>query len=81
MELAAAKTPFLYMPLKRHFEQNLHVRHRLDRYRAGRALDFDTATPETIAVALADALAEPQQPADVERDGAARAAALIAQLL
>jgi pimeloyl-ACP methyl ester carboxylesterase len=81
MELAAAKTPFLYVPLKRHFEQNLHVRHRLDRYGAGRALDFDTATPETIAAALADALAAPQPPADVERDGAARAAALIAQLL
>ena len=36
MELAAAKTPFVYFPLKRHFEQNLHVRHRLERYGAGR---------------------------------------------
>ena len=35
MELAAAKRPFLYFPLGHHFEQNFHVRHRLDRYGAG----------------------------------------------
>jgi pimeloyl-ACP methyl ester carboxylesterase len=81
MELAAARTPFVYVPLKRHFEQNLHVRHRLERYRAGRALEFDDATPATIAAALADALAAPPPTAEVERDGAARAAALIAALL
>jgi predicted glycosyltransferase len=81
MELAAAKTPFVYVPLKRHFEQNRHVRHRLERYGVGRALDFDDATPETIAGALAEVLAAPPQTVDVERDGAARAAALIAALL
>ena len=37
MELAAARTPFVYFPLRRHFEQNLHVRHRLERYGAGHA--------------------------------------------
>ena len=81
MELAAAGTPFVYVPLKRHFEQNLHVRHRLERYGAGRMLDFDEATPESIAAALAELLAAPPRPATVERDGAARAAALIAPLL
>lgn len=35
MELTAAKTPFLYFPLRNHFEQSYHVRHRLDCYRAG----------------------------------------------
>ena len=35
MELTAAGTPFLYFPLKNHFEQNFHVAHRLDRYGAG----------------------------------------------
>ncbi len=40
MELAAAGTPFLYFPLKNHFEQNFHVAHRLDRYAAGRRLEF-----------------------------------------
>jgi pimeloyl-ACP methyl ester carboxylesterase/predicted glycosyltransferase len=80
MELAAAGTPFVYFPLRRHFEQNLHVRHRLERYGAGRAMDLATATPETIASAIASALADGAGSADVERDGAARAARLLAEL-
>jgi predicted glycosyltransferase/predicted alpha/beta hydrolase family esterase len=81
MELAAAKTPFVYFPLRRHFEQNLHVRHRLERYEAGRPMDLASATPETISSAIAAALADGAHSADVERDGAARAARLLAELL
>jgi pimeloyl-ACP methyl ester carboxylesterase len=81
MELAAAKRPFVYFPLRRHFEQNLHVRHRLERYGAGRAMDLATATPQTIAGAIATALQDGAHSAEVERDGAARAARLIADLL
>jgi UDP:flavonoid glycosyltransferase YjiC (YdhE family) len=81
MELAAARTPFLYFPLRGHFEQNLHVRHRLERYGAGRPMSFEDATPQAIGEAIADALAETPSPADVERDGAARAAQLMATLL
>ncbi|MGI8422370.1 MAG: glycosyltransferase, partial [Gaiellaceae bacterium] len=81
MELAAARRPVLYFPLRRHFEQNLHVRHRLERYGAGRAMDFETATPESIGEAITAALEEPVTTAAVERDGAARAARLIAELL
>ena len=33
MELTAAGTPFLYFPLKNHFEQNFHVAHRLEQLR------------------------------------------------
>jgi pimeloyl-ACP methyl ester carboxylesterase/predicted glycosyltransferase len=78
MELAAAKRPFLYAPLERHFEQRLHVRHRLERYGAGRAIDLAT---EDIAAGIVEALREQPPAADVERDGAARAARLIAELL
>ncbi|HEY1276876.1 MAG TPA: alpha/beta fold hydrolase [Thermoleophilaceae bacterium] len=81
MELTAAKRPFIYFPLRRHFEQNLHVRHRLERYGGGRSMDFDTATPESIGDAIAASLGEAPAPADVERDGAARAARMIASLL
>jgi pimeloyl-ACP methyl ester carboxylesterase/predicted glycosyltransferase len=81
MELAAAKRPFVYLPLRRHFEQNLHVRHRLERYGAGRPMDVATATPDALAAAIGDALAGGSEPAAVERDGAARAAALIADVL
>ena len=81
MELAAAGRPFLSFPLARHFEQNIHVRHRLERYGAGRSMDYRTATPECIAAALAGELAQPRAQAAVERDGAARAAAAIAELI
>ena len=81
MELAAAKTPFLYFPLRRHFEQNIHVRHRLERYNAGQAMDYQAETPASIGTAIADALGNPAKAASIERDGAARAATLIADLL
>ena len=53
MELTAQKRPFLYFPLRHHFEQNFHVRHRLERYGAGRRMDFDDSPPERIAAAIA----------------------------
>ncbi|HET7678305.1 MAG TPA: alpha/beta fold hydrolase [Candidatus Limnocylindrales bacterium] len=81
MELAANGRPFLYFPLRHHFEQNFHVRHRLERYGAGRCMDYATATPEVIAEAVASELRRPPQRLRVERDGAERAAKLIAELL
>jgi pimeloyl-ACP methyl ester carboxylesterase/predicted glycosyltransferase len=81
MELTAAGRPFLYFPLAHHFEQNYHVAHRLDRYNAGRRMDFATATPEVIAAAVADEIGRPVDYRPVETDGATRAASLIAELL
>jgi pimeloyl-ACP methyl ester carboxylesterase/predicted glycosyltransferase len=81
MELTANARPFIYFPLDHHFEQNFHVRHRLERYGAGRRMDFATATPETIAQAIADEIGREVDYRPVETDGAARAAALIAELL
>ena len=81
MELTANRRPFLYFPLRHHFEQNFHVRHRLDRYGAGRRMDFDRETPETIAAAIAQEIGREVDYRPVESDGAARAAALIAPLL
>jgi pimeloyl-ACP methyl ester carboxylesterase/predicted glycosyltransferase len=81
MELTANRRPFLYFPLAHHFEQNYHVAHRLGRYRAGRRMDFATATPEVIADAIAAEVGRPVDYRPVETDGAARAATLIAQLM
>ena len=81
MELAANGRPFLYFPLRHHFEQNVHVRHRLQNYGAGRCMDFDAATPEVIAGAIAEEIGRPTSYEPVETDGADRAAALIAELL
>jgi pimeloyl-ACP methyl ester carboxylesterase/predicted glycosyltransferase len=81
MELAAAKRPFLYFPLGHHFEQNFHVRHRLDRYGAGRCMDYATTDPDLLAEAIAESVGRPTTYVDVETDGAARAAQLIAELV
>lgn len=81
MELTANRRPFLYFPLRHHFEQNYHVRKRLERYGAGRCMDFETATPDVIAAAIAEEVGRTVDYRPVESDGAARAAARIAELL
>jgi len=81
MELTANQRPFLYFPLRHHFEQNFHVRHRLGRYGAGRCMDFETDGPDEIAAAIAEEIGREVDYRPVETDGAARAAALIAELL
>ena len=81
MELTANRRPFLYFPLKHHFEQNFHVRHRLERYRAGRYMDIDASPPETIAAAIAEEIGRDVDYLPVETDGAQRAAEHIAEML
>src|SRR5262249_7804647 len=81
MELTAAKRPFLYFPLGHHFEQNFHVRHRLDRYRAGQYMDHAPTDTDLIAATITDLAGTPVSYRDVETDGAARAAQLIAELI
>src|SRR5919108_654003 len=81
MELTANRRPFLYFPLRHHFEQNFHVRHRLERYGAGRCLTFEAATPEVIAEAIGEGIGREVDYRPVETDGAPLAAALIAPLL
>jgi pimeloyl-ACP methyl ester carboxylesterase/predicted glycosyltransferase len=81
MELTATKRPFLYFPLRHHFEQRVHVPHRLARYGAGVQMDYAEADPEVLAHAVAEGLKRPVAYRDVETDGARQAAALIAPLL
>jgi UDP-N-acetylglucosamine:LPS N-acetylglucosamine transferase len=81
MELTAARRPFIYFPLRDHCEQNFHVRHRLERYHAGRCMDFDDATPENVSTAIESLLSQPVAYREVETGTARRAAQLIAELL
>jgi predicted glycosyltransferase len=81
MELTAVRTPFLYFPLKNHFEQERHVDYRLKRYRAGRRIDYDTATAAEIATAIAEEMQRDIDYLPVANDGATRAARTIAELL
>jgi pimeloyl-ACP methyl ester carboxylesterase/predicted glycosyltransferase len=81
MELTANRRPFLYFPLRHHFEQNFHVCHRLERYGAGRRMDFELDGPAEIATAIAEEIGREVDYRPVETDGAARAAASIAELI
>ena len=81
MELTAAGTPFLYFPLRNHFEQNFHVASRLERYNAGRKMIYADSDPERIAVAMVEELRSPRIPRPVAADGAGRAAKMLVDLL
>jgi predicted glycosyltransferase len=81
MELTANRRPFIYFPLKHHFEQNFHVRHRLDRYGAGRPMDFEESEPPDIAAAIAEEIGREVDYRPVETDGARRAAERLAEML
>jgi pimeloyl-ACP methyl ester carboxylesterase/predicted glycosyltransferase len=81
MELASTGRPFLYFPLRRHCEQSIHVDHRLRRHGAGRRMDFDTSTPESVAAAMGAELGREVGYRPVADGGARRAAERIAELL
>lgn len=82
MELTANRRPFVYVPLRHHFEQNIHVRHRLERHRAGQHLDYSRAgDPDALAEEILTASASAVDYLPVRPDGAARAAALLAELI
>jgi pimeloyl-ACP methyl ester carboxylesterase/predicted glycosyltransferase len=82
MELTAGRTPFIYVPLRHHFEQNHHVRHRLAQYEAGTCLEYAQASdPDVLAEAIAKEVTREVAYRPVETDGAARAAAMLADVL
>jgi pimeloyl-ACP methyl ester carboxylesterase/predicted glycosyltransferase len=81
MELVAAQRPFISLPLENHFEQRVHVRNRLDRYGARSWLEYEDATPEALADAIAGSIGSETAYLPIVPGGAGRAAALIAELL
>jgi predicted glycosyltransferase len=81
MELVANRRPFIYIPLRNHFEQNHHVVHRLRRYGAPEPTFYDEATPTLLAAQMLDRLGATVDYEPVETGAAAAAAELIAPLL
>ena len=81
MELTATGRPFLYVPLLNHFEQQVHVRHRLSRHGAGVPIDYATATPDSLAEAVVAELGGVPVYEPVPSDGARRAASMLVDLL
>ncbi len=74
MEFTASRRPFIYVPLRHHFEQNFHVRHRLAQYGAGRFVDYEDTGPEALAAAITEEIARPvsYRPVETRRCGAGR---------
>jgi pimeloyl-ACP methyl ester carboxylesterase/UDP:flavonoid glycosyltransferase YjiC (YdhE family) len=84
MELVATGRPFIYFPLRRHWEQQHFVTHRLSHYRAGLRMDYATTTADDLATAMRTALAHSSTGPGyrkVPQGGATRAAGRIAALL
>ncbi|MDQ3342794.1 MAG: transposase [Actinomycetota bacterium] len=81
MELTATNRPFISIPLRHHFEQNFHVAHRLQRYGAGRRMNYEDTAPDALAQAIREGMNREVRYQPVATDGAARAAALLADLV
>jgi pimeloyl-ACP methyl ester carboxylesterase/predicted glycosyltransferase len=81
MELVANRRPFIYIPLRNHFEQNHHVVHRLRRYGAPEPTRYEDATPERLAAEMLERLSAAVEYKPVETGGAEHAARVIAPLL
>jgi pimeloyl-ACP methyl ester carboxylesterase len=81
MELAALRTPFLYFPLRNHFEQQFFVARRLQRLGAGTRMEYDRTTEEELAAAILEHLGKSVHWPDVAAGGTPRAAAMLADLL
>jgi pimeloyl-ACP methyl ester carboxylesterase/UDP:flavonoid glycosyltransferase YjiC (YdhE family) len=81
MELAAFRTPFLYFPLRNHFEQQFHVARRLDRLGAGVRMDYDRTGVEDLAAAIQEHLGKPAHWQEPTGGGTERAARMLAPLL
>jgi len=84
MELVATGRPFIYFPLRRHWEQQHFVTHRLGHYRAGLRMDYASTTADDLATAMRTALAQNGTGPGYRKippGGAHRAATRIAALL
>jgi pimeloyl-ACP methyl ester carboxylesterase/predicted glycosyltransferase len=81
MDLVAAGRPFLFLPLQGHFEQNVHVPHRLAQYGGGVRVDWRDAAPAALADLIKANIGSDVSYRPVETDGAVRAAALLAEML
>jgi hypothetical protein len=79
-QLTANRRPFLYFPLRHHFEQNFHVA-RAGPLPGGPADGLRHQRPATIAAAITAEIGRTVDNRLVETDGATRAASLIAELV
>jgi predicted glycosyltransferase len=77
LELTALQKPFLYFPLKHHFEQEADVARRCERHGAGVKMDYSKTSPELLAKAVLLNFGKEVHYATVPTDGAQKAAQII----
>lgn len=81
IELTALRKPFLYFPLVDHYEQRIHVQHRLARHKAGVRMEYSDTTPETLAETILQNLGREVNYPKIPIDGAQKAAKFMSSLL
>jgi len=81
IELTALQRPFIYFPLKRHAEQELHVRCRQKRYGAGVMMTLGETSVDLLAATALENIGRESQYIKIPCDGAKKAARLIAEAL
>ena len=81
LELTALRRPFLYFPLAKHCEQQIHVAERLARHQAGVKMVYSQTTPEILAEKVIANLGKKVHYPPIPTDGARKAAQLITKLL
>jgi UDP:flavonoid glycosyltransferase YjiC (YdhE family) len=79
--LTALRKPFIFFPLEGHFEQEIHVAKRLERYRAGIKMRFSETTPGTLANQVISNIGREVNYASISTDGAQKTAALIKEMV
>jgi UDP-N-acetylglucosamine:LPS N-acetylglucosamine transferase len=79
--LTALRRPFLYFPLARHCEQQIHVAGRLARHKAGVKMVYSQTTPEILAGKVIANLDKNAEYLPIPVQGAQEAARLIGELL
>jgi UDP-N-acetylglucosamine:LPS N-acetylglucosamine transferase len=81
LELTALQKPFLYFPLKHHFEQEADVARMCERHGAGVKMDYTKTTPELLAKAVLSNFGKDVHYASIPTNGADNAAQIIRQVL
>lgn len=81
LELTALQRPFIYFPLEGHFEQQVHVAGRLERYHTGIKMLYSETTPSSLAETVVANLGKPISHPAIPVDGARKAVQIINRYL
>jgi UDP:flavonoid glycosyltransferase YjiC (YdhE family) len=80
LELTALRRPFVYFPLKGHYEQEQIVSNRLRRHRAGVEMRLARTSPAQLAARILELMQKPVDYARAPVDGARKTAQVVAGL-